>query len=80
MCRVKSAEFRVKKDLGATAKTAVRKKSLAAGEDRKDVAAAQKALAETDERIPYETVRKELGLKLRSFGRRDGRTPCHAKS
>jgi hypothetical protein len=59
---VKSAEFRVKKGRGATAKTPVRKKSLAAREDRRDVAAARKALAESGERIPYEKVRKELGL------------------
>ena len=31
-------------------------------EDRLDVEAARKALAESDERIPYERVRKELGL------------------
>ena len=31
-------------------------------EDRLDVEAARKALAESDERIPYEEVRKELGL------------------
>ena len=57
-----SAEFRVKKRRGATAKTPVRKKSLAAGEDRIDVAAARKALAESSERIHYAKVRKELGL------------------
>ena len=32
-------------------------------EDRLDVEAAKKALAESDERIPYEHVRRELGLK-----------------
>lgn len=32
-------------------------------EDREDVKAARKALAESDERIPYEQVRKELGLE-----------------
>jgi prevent-host-death family protein len=31
-------------------------------EDRLDVEAARKALAESDERIPYKKVRKELGL------------------
>ena len=31
-------------------------------EDRLDVDAARKALAESDERIPYEQVREELGL------------------
>jgi prevent-host-death family protein len=31
-------------------------------EDRLDVEAARKALAESDERIPYGKVRKELGL------------------
>lgn len=31
-------------------------------EDRLDIEAAKKALAESDERIPYEKVRKELGL------------------
>jgi transcriptional regulator with XRE-family HTH domain len=31
-------------------------------EDRLDVEAAKKALAESDERIPYEDVRKALGL------------------
>jgi len=31
-------------------------------EDYLDVEAAKKALAESDERIPYEVVRKELGL------------------
>ena len=35
---------------------------LEALEDRLDVEAARKALAESDERIPYEKVRKELGL------------------
>ena len=35
---------------------------LEAIEDRLDVEAARKALAESDERIPYEKVRKELGL------------------
>jgi PHD/YefM family antitoxin component YafN of YafNO toxin-antitoxin module len=37
-------------------------KLLEALEDRLDVEAARKALAESDERIPYEKVRKELGL------------------
>ena len=31
-------------------------------EDRLDLEAARKALAESEERIPYERVRKELGL------------------
>jgi len=31
-------------------------------EDRFDVEAAREALAESDERIPYEVVRKDLGL------------------
>ncbi len=31
-------------------------------EDREDVKAAREALAESDERIPYERVRRELGL------------------
>ena len=31
-------------------------------EDRLDVEAARKALAQVDERIPYEQVRRELGL------------------
>ena len=32
-------------------------------EDQLDIEAAKRALAETDERIPYEHVRRELGLK-----------------
>lgn len=32
-------------------------------EERMDVEAAKRALAESNERIPYETVRQELGLK-----------------
>ncbi len=32
-------------------------------EDQLDVEAARKALSESDERIPYEQVRRELGLK-----------------
>jgi prevent-host-death family protein len=35
---------------------------LEAMEDRLDVEAAKKALAESRQRIPYEKVRKELGL------------------
>ena len=35
---------------------------LQALEDAADVAAADAALAESDERIPYDEVRKELGL------------------
>jgi len=31
-------------------------------EDRIDIEEAEKALAESDERIPYENVRRELGL------------------
>jgi hypothetical protein len=63
-CRVKSAEFRVKKGRAARAAVA-RKRARAAKEDRIDVAVARKALAESNERIPYETVRKQLGLKRR---------------
>jgi prevent-host-death family protein len=37
-------------------------KALEALEDRLDIEAAKKALAESDERIPYRKVRKELGL------------------
>jgi hypothetical protein len=58
---VKSAEFRVKKGRGAGA-AAARKRASAAKEDRIDVAAARKALIESGERIPYNKVRKELGL------------------
>ncbi|MCX5674462.1 MAG: type II toxin-antitoxin system Phd/YefM family antitoxin [Planctomycetota bacterium] len=36
--------------------------ALEALEDRLDIEAAKKALAESNERIPYEKVRKELGL------------------
>jgi prevent-host-death family protein len=36
--------------------------ALEALEDRLDIEAARKALAESNERIPYEKVRKELGL------------------
>jgi prevent-host-death family protein len=36
--------------------------ALEALEDRLDIEAAKKALAESDERIPFEKVRKELGL------------------
>jgi prevent-host-death family protein len=36
--------------------------ALEALEDRLDVEAADAALAESDERIPYEKVRRELGL------------------
>lgn len=32
-------------------------------ENRLDIDAAKRALAESDERIPYDRVRKELGLK-----------------
>lgn len=32
-------------------------------EDRLDLAAAKRTLAESDERIPYEQVRQQLGLK-----------------
>ena len=38
-------------------------KALEELEDRLDVEAARKALAESKERIPYEQVRKELRLK-----------------
>ena len=37
-------------------------KALEALEDRLDIEAAKKALAESDERIPYRKVRKEPGL------------------
>ena len=59
---MKSAEFRVKKGRTADAKPPTRKNALPAAEDRRDVAAARKALAESGERIPYEKVRGELGL------------------
>jgi prevent-host-death family protein len=36
---------------------------LEAIEERMDVEAAKRALAESNERIPYERVRQELGLK-----------------
>lgn len=36
---------------------------LEAMEERMDVEAAKRALAESDERIPYERIRQELGLK-----------------
>ena len=58
---MKSAEFRVKKGRGAGA-AAARKRARAAREDRIDVAAARKALAEAGAKIPYEKVRRELGL------------------
>jgi len=58
---VKSAEFRVKKGRAAGA-AATSKRTRAAREDRTDVAAAKKALAESAKLIPYETVRGELGL------------------
>ena len=32
-------------------------------EDQLDIEAAKRALAESDERVPYDRVRKELGLK-----------------
>jgi len=60
-CRVKSAEFRVKKGRAAGA-AAARKRARAAREDRIDVAAARTALAESGERVPYEKVCRELGL------------------
>ena len=37
-------------------------KALEALEDQRDIEAADAALAESDERIPYEKVRRELGL------------------
>ncbi len=37
---------------------------LRALEDREDLEAAREALAESDERIPYEKVRRELGLEV----------------
>jgi len=36
--------------------------ALEAMEDHRDVEAARAALAESDERIPYEKIRRELGL------------------
>ncbi len=36
--------------------------ALEAMEDRQDVEAAKAAMAESDERIPYDHVRRELGL------------------
>jgi prevent-host-death family protein len=36
--------------------------ALEALEDQRDIEAADAALAESDERIPYEKVRRELGL------------------
>jgi prevent-host-death family protein len=36
--------------------------ALEAMEDRRDIEAADAALAESDERIPYEKIRRELGL------------------
>jgi prevent-host-death family protein len=36
--------------------------TLEAIEDQRDVEAARAALAESDERIPYEKIRRELGL------------------
>jgi predicted nucleic acid-binding protein len=59
---MKNAEFRMKERRAAGAET-VRKQARAAKEDRIDVAAARKALAESEERIPYEKVRGELGLE-----------------
>jgi len=46
----------------AAVAAAARERARAAREDRIDVAAAKKALAESAKLIPYETVRKELGL------------------
>ena len=62
---MKSAEFRVKKGRVAAAEAPARKRSHARIEDRLDIAAAKKALAESAKLIPYETVRKQLGLKRR---------------
>jgi len=36
--------------------------ALEAIEDQRDIAAADAALAESDERVPYEKIRRELGL------------------
>ena len=55
--KVKSSRFKVK----AARKPKTRREC----EDRADAKAARKALAESDERIPYEKVRKELGLGVR---------------
>jgi len=53
-CKVRSRK--------ADTKPRVRKRDGKATEDRKDVAATKKAMAESNKRIPYEKVRKELGL------------------
>jgi len=37
-------------------------------EDRMDVAAAKAALAESNERVSYEDMRRELGLELNGIG------------
>ena len=61
---MKGSRLKVKK--GRKVGTAgARKRVRAARVDRIDVEAARKALAESGERILYETVRKQLGLKRR---------------
>jgi hypothetical protein len=59
---VKSAAFRVKRRRAAGAAARARRRARLAREDRIDVAAARKALAESGDRIPYKKVRAELGL------------------
>jgi hypothetical protein len=59
---VKGSKFKVKKGRAAAAEAQARRRSRAAREDRIDVAAAKKAIAEAGEKIPYEKVRRELGL------------------
>jgi hypothetical protein len=52
----------VKKGRKVDTKARVRKRDRKSTEDCEDVAAAKKAMAESKVRIPYEKVRKELGL------------------
>jgi len=59
---VKGSKFKAKKGHAAGAAAQTRRRDRLAKEDRIDVVAARKALAQSDERIPYEKVRKELGL------------------
>lgn len=59
---MKSSKFKVKKGRAAGGAAQARRRARSSAEDRGDAAAARKALAQSDERIPYEKVRKELGL------------------
>ena len=59
---MKGEKFKVKKGRAAGAAARTRRRARLAREDRIDVAAARKALAESGDRIAYEKVRKELGL------------------